>query len=376
MSDADPHRDSGRLPDDSPAVGRSGAVGANSPGLGDRDIGGQSDASDEDSAPEASVDSSSDRGRDATKPTDIPPKGWKDIALRVKDELGTDRVGFASAGVAFYLLMGFFPTLAAVVFFYGLLSDPADVERQISSLSSVIPPEAMEIFGSELKRIAADDRAAGWGALLSVLLALWGGSQAMDSLVTALNVAYDEDEKRGWLRRKILALALTLGFAVALVLVALLLAAVPLALALFSLDRGSGWMVELLKWPLLLLVVSGGISLLYRYAPDREDAKWRWVTPGSVLATLLWIAGSALFSWYASSFGNYAATYGSVGGIVVLLLWFYITGFVIMLGAEVNAEIEHQTARDSTTGPPQPIGQRGAFVADDVGEAKGKQDRV
>lgn len=369
MSDADPDPD--LLSDESPSVDRSGAGGAKTPERGDV---GEHGA--DGSAAEASVGSSSDCGRGATKPTQIPPKGWKDIALRVKDQLGTDRVGFASAGVAFYLLLGFFPTLAAVVFFYGLLSDPVDVERQIRSLSAVIPPGAMEIVGSELKRVASEDGAAGWGALLSVLLALWGGSKAMDSLITALNVAYDEDDERGWFRRKFLALALTLGFAVALVFVALLLAAVPLALALFSLDRGSGWIVELLKWPLLLLVVSGGISLLYRYAPDREDAKWRWVTPGSFLATLLWIAGSALFSWYVSSFGNYAATYGSVGGIVVLLMWFYITGFVIMLGAEVNAEIEHQTARDSTTGPAKPIGQRGAYVADDVGEAKGKEDQA
>lgn len=319
---------------------------------------------------------SGERGRDAKKPSEIPAKGWKDIALRVKDEIGNDRVAFASAGVAFYLLMGFFPTLAAVVFLYGLFADPAQVEEQLSNLGSLLPSDALDIFASELKRIAADDSGAGWGALFSLLLALWGGSQAMDALITALNVAYDENDERGWFRRKALGLLLTVGFAVALIVVVLLLAAVPLALSLFSIGKQSSWLVELVKWPLLLIVVSAGISMLYRFAPAREDAKWRWVTPGSIVATLLWIAGSALFSWYVSNFGSYAATYGSIGGIVVLLMWFFITGFVIMLGAELNAEIEHQTARDTTTGPPEPRGDRGAYVADDLGDTKVSEDAL
>ena len=315
------------------------------------------------------------RGRRADSPGQIPAKGWKDIALRVKDEVGSDRVGFASAGVAFYMMMGFIPTLAAVVFVYGIFSDPADVESQLEGLRALIPSEAMEIFGAELRRVAADNSAAGWGALLAVLIAIWGGSQAMDSLITALNVAYDEKDKRGWIRRKILGLSLTLGFAILLVVAIALLAAVPIALGLFKIDPSNGWIIEIVRWPLLLVVVSMGMALLYRYAPARSDAKFRWLTPGALVATLLWVIGSAGFSWYASSFGNYAATYGSIGGIVVLLMWFYITGFVIMLGAELNAEIEHQTAKDTTTGRPQPIGQRGAFVADDVGDSKAKQEK-
>lgn len=311
------------------------------------------------------------RGRNASSPKHIPLRGWKDIALRLKEELGGDRVGFASAGIAFYLLMGFVPTLAAVVFFYGLFSDPVDVEEQAAELAAVVPSEAMEIFEAELKRIAASDDVAGWGAFFSLMLAIWGGSKAMDSLITALNVAYDETEERGLIRRKLLGLALTLGFAVALVLVVALLAAIPIALGIFRIDPSSTWIVSLIRWPVLLAVVSTGIALLYRYAPCRTNPKWRWLTAGSVLATLLWVLGSVAFSWYASSFGNYATTYGSIGGIVVLMMWFYITGFVIMLGAEVNAEIEHQTARDTTIGEVKPMGERGAFVADDVGEAKG-----
>ncbi len=312
------------------------------------------------------------RGRDATSPAKIPATGWKDIAFRIKDEIGEDQVGFASAAVAFYLLMGFIPTLGAVVCLYGFFADPGEVERQIAGLAGVVPPDAMDIFGSELQRIAASDSKAGWGAIISLLLAVWGGSQAMDSLITALNVAYDEDDQRGWLRRKLLGLVLTLGFALALVMVVVLLTAVPIALSVFNIPESDTWLVELIKWPLLMLVVSAGIAMLYRYAPARSDAKWKWVTPGSILATVLWIVGSALFSWYASTFGDYAATYGSIGGIVVLLMWFYITGFVIMLGAEVNAEIEHQTAKDTTTGAPEPMGQRGAYVADDLGDSADK----
>jgi len=307
------------------------------------------------------------RGRDARTPAEIPLSGWKDIAFRIKSEVSEDRIGFASAGIAFYLLMGFLPTLGAVVCLYGLFADPTQVEAQLAGLRGMIPPEALEIFTLELQRIAAEDSSAGWGVVVALVVALWSGSQAMDALITALNVAYDEQDQRGFFRRKLLGLVLTVGLAVFLVSVTALLAGIPVALHFFPLGDATGVIVSVIKWPLLLTVGATGLALLYRFAPAREDARWSWLTPGSIIATLLWAGGSALFSWYASNFGNYAATYGSIAGIVVLLFWFYITGFSIMLGAEINAEIEHQTRRDTTTGAPRPPGQRGAFVADHVG---------
>ncbi|MBP9223776.1 MAG: YihY/virulence factor BrkB family protein [Verrucomicrobiales bacterium] len=313
------------------------------------------------------TNSEKQHGRQADFPHEIPRRGWWDIAYRLKERIGRDNLGFISAGVAFYLLMGFIPTLAAVVALYGLFADPGDVERQMASLQGLVPPEALQIFEGELKRIASNDATAGWATLIALSLAIWGGSQAMDSMITALNLAYDECETRGYFRRKFLGLGLTIGLAVSVVLTVALLASAPVALHLLGWRSSSEWIIQLMKWPLLLLVVGSAVSLLYRYAPDREDAKWRWITPGAVLATVFWGIGSVGFSWYVSTFANYSAMYGSLGGIVILLFWFYITGFVILLGAEVNAEVEHQTARDSTTGPPLPLGDRGAYVADHVG---------
>jgi len=256
---------------------------------------------------------------------------WTQFAWRVIGNLGKDQVGFASAGVAFYLLLGFIPTLAAVVSLYGLAADPGDVERQLNSLHGLVPPAALQILGPEMKRLVSDDTSAGFAMAMALLLAIWGGSQATGAMVTALNMAFGETESRGFIRVKATALGLTLGLSISLAATVALLAALPIALAFLPLAGYTGIVIQILKWPAVILILGIAISLLYRFAPDREGSKWRWVSPGSLFATALWTIGSALFSWYASSFGNYSATYGSIAGIVVLLFWFYITGLVIML---------------------------------------------
>ncbi|CAN5488633.1 YihY/virulence factor BrkB family protein [soil metagenome] len=304
------------------------------------------------------------RGRTADRPSEIPKRGWKEIGRRIKDSVTRDRVTFVAAGVAFYILVGIVPTLAVIVSLYGLMADPSDVTRQVEQLEGLIPPTALEIIDTELTRVASSEKEAGIGAIVGILFALWGGSKAMDALITSLNIAYGENERRGFVKRKLLGLALTLGAALFVILTVAILVGIPLVLAVVGLGGFGETLLAIVRWPLLFVIATLAISLLYRYAPHRADAKWRWISWGSVTATVLWVLGSAVFSYYASRFGDFNKSYGSLGAIVLLLLWFYITGFAIILGAEMNSELERQTEVDTTTDPPKPMGERGAFVAD------------
>ncbi len=306
------------------------------------------------------------RGRSAEKPTEIPKRGWIDIALRVKAEVAEDRASFVSAAVAFYILMGLVPTLGVVVSLYGLVADPSDVTRQVKELGGLVPPDALKLIDTELTRVASSDKAAGIGAIIAILIAIWGGSKAMDALVTAMNIAYGERDRRGFIKSKLVGLGLTLGAAVFIVVAVGLLVVTPIALNFLGLGRFAEGFIAFVRWPILFAIATVAISTLYRFGPDRKDAKWRWVTPGSLVATALWVLASAGLSYYAVNFSDYSASYGSLGAIVLLLLWFYLTGFAIILGAELNSEMELQTAKDTTTGFPKPMGRRGAYVADNL----------
>ncbi len=313
-------------------------------------------------------------GRKAEWPQEIPKKGWWDIAIRVKKRISNTNLSVLAAGVGFYALLSVVPGLVALISIYGLMADPIDVENLFASFQSVMPGEVHTLLKDQITRISANSHAAGWGLLLGLVLALWSGSAATKALMQALNVAYHEDEKRGFIRFNAIALGLTLA-GVASVLVSLgLIAGIPAALKFIGLESFAKTLINILRWPLLLALAMTSLAVLYRYAPSREEPKWRWVTWGAVLATLLWVGGSALFSLYVSHFGNYNKTYGSLGAIVVVLLWLYLTGFAILLGAQINAEMEHQTAKDSTTGRPKPMGNRGAYVADTVGEKSDEHD--
>lgn len=307
-------------------------------------------------------------GRDAVTPKEIPKRGWWAILKRVYAELQKDRVNFVAAGIAFYMMLAMVPALGALMSIYGLVADPGDVERQLAEAEEVVPAAVIELVGVELKRLASNDAAAGWALVVGLVLSLWGGSKAMDALITSMNVAYNELDGRNFVKRKLLGLGLTLGGVFFVVFVMTMLVVTPTVLAYVDL----GWVTEVLitgaRWVLMFGGVMVWLSVIYRFAPNRRNAKWRWVTWGSFLATLIWLVASAGLTWYASSFGNYSATYGSLGAIVLLLLWFYVTGYSVMLGAELNSEMELQTAEDSTVGGDRPMGERGAFVADHVGE--------
>lgn len=311
--------------------------------------------------------SNSERGRTADSPGDIPRAGWRDILLRVKQQLGDDAVGLVAAGVAFYSMLAVFPGMAALVSIYGLVADPGEIAAQLARLEA-LPAEARELLGGQLDEIASQaNTSLGVAAIAGILGALWSANRGASALVRAINIAYDEEEGRGFLRLTALSFIFTVG-AVGVAIVALtVVLGIPAIIKGIGLGEWASVLVSTIPWVVVLLVWFGALTVLYRYGPSRRDARWRWVTPGALLATVLWIGGSIGFSYYVANFGSYNETYGSVGAVVVLQMWFYLCAYVVMLGAELNSELEHQTAEDTTVGGEQPFGERGAYVADDLG---------
>lgn len=307
------------------------------------------------------------RGQSADRPGDIPARGWKDILLRLKDRVSRDNISIIAAGVAFYAFLAIPSALTALVSLYGLMFDPSDVERQVSALQGILPGEAANLIGDQLKAVTSGPPATlGVSLVVSVLFAIWGARSAMSTLITALNIAYGEEEKRGFFRFQFAAFALTAAGILFAVVALALVAVLPAVIGLLPLGDAGKTVASVLRWPILVVAIMAALAAIYRYAPSRSTAKWRWVSWGAAVATLLWIAGSALFSVYVSAFASYNKTYGSLGGVVVLQLWLYLSAYAILLGAELNAEMEHQTARDTTTDPEQPMGRRGARMADTV----------
>lgn len=311
-----------------------------------------------------------ERGRDAPKPTAIPGTGWKDIAKRTKAQAKDDNVALLAAGVAFFALLSLVPALVALVSVYGMVADPADIERQVSDLLAAAPPEVRDLVEEQLTSITESSSGGlGLTALLGVALALWSASSGMKHIITAVNVAYDEDETRGFLKLRGTALVLTVG-AVAFMVVAIgVITALPAVVADMSLGSVAEGAVSILRWPLLGMGLIVGLAILYRYGPDRDEPRWGWTAPGTIAATGLWVLASVAFSIYTSNFGSYGETYGSLGAVVVLMLWLMISAAVVIIGAELNAETEHQTAVDSTEGRGEPMGERDAYVADTVGDS-------
>ncbi|MDB2551649.1 YihY/virulence factor BrkB family protein [Paracoccus sp. (in: a-proteobacteria)] len=313
------------------------------------------------------------RGRNADTPAEIPAAGWKDIALRVKDELVSDHVGLLAAGVAFYALLAIFPAITALMALAGMVLDPAQVTAQLATLTQMIPRQAAQIILDQAVAVTgSQDAGLGIAFLIGLLLAIYSASKGMSSLMEGLNVAYDEDEDRGFIRKTLWTLGLTVFLIVGLLLGLLAALAVPVALDLVALPGWLKTVLALSRWILLAIMTIIGLAVLYRYGPSRDDAEWQWLTPGAIAACVIWILASIAFSLYVGNFGSYNQTFGSMAGVIILLMWLWISAFIVLLGAELNAEIEAQTAADSTVGPDEPMGARGAEKADHLGSAKGR----
>jgi membrane protein len=317
---------------------------------------------------------SDDRGRSARTPTDIPAAGWKEVLQRVVAELRKDHVSLLAAGVAFKALLALFPALIAAVSLWGLLADPATITEQISGLVDALPEEVGGIIEEQLTQVAgAGTGALSWTLALSIALALWSASAGMAGLIEGCNAAYDEVDERSFIHKRALALAFTVAGLVFLLVTLGLIAVLPAVLGNLGLGSGAELAVRILQWPLLAVLAMGAIALIYRYGPDRDEPQLRWATGGAVLATVLWLLASAVFTVYVQVAGNFAETYGALAGVIVLMLWLYLTAFSILLGAEFNAETERQTRVDTTVGEPQPMGRRNAYVADTDLDARSRQ---
>jgi membrane protein len=306
------------------------------------------------------------RGRGAARPQDIPAAGWKDVALRTWRSVTEDHVAVVSAGVAFFGLLAMFPALAAFVAIAGFVMSPSEMEERIATYAAALPDGAARIITDQAVAVAEAGGGAGWGAALGFLLALWGASKGVKSLMEGMNIAYEEDEKRGIVVYNLWALGLTLFLILGLILALSAALVAPAVAAFVPLPGQVEALLTYAPWPALLVLAIFGLAVIYRYGPSRETARWRWITPGAIAATVLWLLGSLAFSIYVTNFASYNVTYGALGGVIVLLTWFWLSAFVVLLGAELNSEIERQTARDTTTGPARPLGARGAEMADTV----------
>jgi membrane protein len=271
-----------------------------------------------------------------------------------------------AAGVAFYAFLSIFPALIALVSIYGLFADPATIANQLNSMTAALPEEARKIITDQVTQQASRRTALGVGLIISVAIALWSASAGVSNLLTAINLAYDEEEKRGFVKKRLLSLGLTLAAIVFMVIIIGLVAVLP---PLLQAVLGTGaltWVLQIIGWLVMVVLVAVALAVLYRLGPDRDAPRMKWVSVGAVVATVIWLVASIGFSIYTATFGNYAKTYGVFAGIVVLLFWLWLTMYAILLGAEINAESEQQTIADTTKGEEQPLGERGAIKADSV----------
>ncbi len=315
------------------------------------------------------TDATNTTGRSAQKPADIPAPGWKAIAKRVKAELKNDHVSLLAAGVAFKLLLALFPGIVAVITVWGLVASPDEITRQVQGFTAALPKGAGQLLTNQMRNVAgARQGTLSVALIISLLVAIWSASGGMAGLIEGCTTAYDEVDERKFPIKRGLAILLTVGAIIFLVIAIGLIAVLPPVLRNVGLGAGAETAMNIGRWPLLALMVIAGLAVLYKYAPDRDRPKLRWVSWGAVIATVLWLVGSALFTLYVNNFGNFGKTYGSFAGIVVLMLWLMLTAFIVLLGAEINGEIERQTAKDTTVGSEQPMGQRGAEPADTTPE--------
>jgi membrane protein len=310
------------------------------------------------------------RGRDADQPSDVPPRGWKDILWRAWGEVSEQNLFLIAGGVTYAVLLALFPGLAALVSLYGLVFDTGQMERQVATLSAVLPAQTQQLLSQQVHNLVqASNGALGFAATVSLLLALWSASRGMSGMITAINIAYEEREHRSFFKLNLIAIGLTLGLLAGGIVAIGLVAVLPVAAQLLAVGPGMKWLFLLAQWPLLIALVLLGLAVLYRYGPDRDKPQWRWVSSGAVVATLLWIIASVGFTVYVANFNSYDKTYGSLGGVIVLLTWLYLSALMVLLGAVINAQSEKQTRKDSTDGPPQTMGRRGARAADTFGES-------
>ena len=311
------------------------------------------------------------RGRRARAPWQIPWAGWKDILWRVYASVNDNRLLAVAGGVAFYSLLAIFPAVAAFVSLYGLIADASTIDAHLSLAAGVLPAGAVDLLHEQITRIAAkSDAGLGLGFITGLAVALWSANAGIKAIIDALNVVYDEKEKRSFVKLNLLSLLFTVVAILSLMVALGGVVVAPMVFSAFGLSSLLSLAIVVVRWPLLMILATLALAAIYRYGPSRTEARWQWLSVGSVAAAIGWLITSVLFSWYLAHFGAYNATYGSLGAAVGMMMWMWISAIVILLGGELNAEIEHQTARDSTVGVAKRLGERGAVMADTIGAAR------
>jgi membrane protein len=311
------------------------------------------------------------RGRRATAPWEIPWIGWKDVLWRVCASVNDNRLLAVAAGVVFYSLLAIFPAVAAFVSLYGLIADASTIDAHLSLASGILPGGAVDLLHEQITKLAAkSDAKLSLGFITGLAVALWSANAGVKAIIDALNVVYDEKEKRSFVKLNLVSLLFTFVAILSLIVALAAIVVAPIIFSLVGLSTLFSLAIAALRWPLLLISATVALAAIYRYGPSRREARWQWLSVGSIAAAIGWLISSLLFSWYIANFGAYNATYGSLGAAVGMMMWMWISAIVILLGAELNAEIEHQTGRDSTIGSEKPLGRRGAIMADTVGAAR------
>jgi membrane protein len=311
------------------------------------------------------------RGRHAMAPWQIPWAGWKDIFWRVYASVNDNRLLAVAGGVVFFSLLAIFPAIAAFVSLYGLIADASTIDAHLSLAAGIFPAGAVDILHEQIARLTAkSDARLSLGFITGLAVALWSANAGMKAIIDALNVVYDEKEKRSFVKLNLTSLFFTFVAMLSLMVALAAIVVAPLLFSAVGLSSLLGLAVAALRWPLLLVLAAVALAAIYRYGPSRTGARWQWISVGSAAAAIGWLISSVLFSWYIAHFGAYNATYGSLGAAVGMMMWMWISAIVILLGGELNAEIEHQTAKDSTVGSEKPLGARGAVMADTIGAAR------
>lgn len=307
------------------------------------------------------------KANDTQAPGEIPKKGWKAIGKRVVAQIGDDNVPLVSAGVAFYFFLALFPAIAAIVSIYGLVVEPGQVEQQMSQMSEFLPEKAHQFLAGVLERTAGkSEKTLGWSLLASILFSLWSANKATNAVFVGVNIAYHQKDERGFIKKKAIELLFTLcGIIIGILSIAFVVG-FPAVIDKLNLPQILEIGFGILRWLVLGAVIFFVLAVVYKIAPHRSNPKFKWVSLGAVVATVLWVLASLLFTFYVNNFGNFDKTYGSIAAVIILMLWFFLSGFIVIMGAEINSEIEHQTSVDSTVGKEQPMGQRGAHYADRV----------
>lgn len=302
---------------------------------------------------------------DARKPKELKPKDWWKIFKRIIKQIKTDHIIIVAPGVAFFLFLAVFPAILALVSLYGLVFNPEQVQEQLSQLTVILPADAGELITGTLSRISEQpDPQLEWELIITLFISLWTANLGTKALFRGINIVYEEKSNRNFFQLNGISLLFTISGIVVGIISLALIVGFPVLIKHLDVPPFISNLIAFGRWIFLGIIIIIFLAIIYKFAPERRNAQFRWVTWGSVIATLLWLGASWGFSYYVENFGNFDKKYGAVASVVILMLWFLITSFLILFGAEINSEMEYQTKKDTTIGKNRPLGERDAFHAD------------